>query len=87
MFPAPVGTIIVSEQEAAWIAERKMITDQIGATGMLAKRKDELKVLTLKSICARMKRDAVIDNESTEKVIFRSTTGEKLGSFDGKVFR
>ena len=87
MFPAPVGTIVVSEQEAAWIAERKMITDQIGDTGMLAKRKQELKVLTLKSICARLSRDAVIDDESTEKVIFRDEKGEKLGSYDGKTLR
>jgi hypothetical protein len=86
-FPAPKGTIVVSEQEEAWITERRMITEEIGASGRLGKRKEELRVLTLKSICARLKQDSVIDNESTEKVIFRNAKGDKLGSFDGKTFR
>jgi hypothetical protein len=86
-FPEPVGTIVVTEQEERWLVERKMITEEIGASGRLGKRKEELKVLTLKSICARLKQDAVIDNESTEKVVFRNAKGDKLGSYDGKTFR
>lgn len=86
-FPAPVGTIIVSDDEERWIVERKAITEEIGASGRLGKRKEELKILTLKSICARIGRDAVLDTESQEKVVFRSAKGDKLGSFDGKTFR
>jgi hypothetical protein len=86
-FPAPVGTIIVSEQEERWIIERKAITEEIGVSGRLGKRKEELRVLTLKSICTRIGRDAVLDTESQDKVVFRSAKGEKLGSFDGKTLR
>lgn len=85
-FPAPVGTIVLTEQEAAWITERKMITEEIGDTSPLAKRKRELARLTLDSVRSRME-CAVIDEESTEKVIFVDSTGKKLGSYDGKTFR
>jgi hypothetical protein len=86
-FPAPVGTIVVSEQEERWLTERKMISDEIKDSGRLGKRKEELKVLTLSSVCKRMGRDAVIDTESQDKVVFMSAAGKKLGSFDGKIFR
>lgn len=86
-FPEPVGTVVVSEQEAAWLAEYHSIGREISATGRLGRRRDELKVLALKSICQRMGRDSVLDDESQEKVIFRDAAGQKVGSFDGKTMR
>lgn len=83
-FPAPVGTIVVNDQIAAWIAERNAITDEIGGKGPLSKRKDELKVLILD--WAR-KQDATLDDESKEKTIFMSSDGRKIGSWNGKTFR
>jgi hypothetical protein len=83
-FPAPVGTIVVNDQIAAWIAERNAITDEIGGKGPLSKRKDELKVMILD--WAR-KQDATLDDESKEKTIFMSSDGRKVGSWNGKTFR
>ncbi len=86
-FPEPVGTIVLTEQEERWVSERKLIKDEIKESGRLGKRAEELKVLTLSSVCKRMGRDAVIDTESQDKVVFMSAAGKKLGSFDGKIFR
>jgi len=83
-FPAPVGTIVVTDQVAAWIAERNAITDEIGGKGPLSKRKDQLKVDILD--WAR-KQDATIDDESKEKTIFMSSDGRKIASWNGKTFR
>jgi hypothetical protein len=83
-FPAPVGTIVVTDQVAAWIAERNAITDEIGGKGPLSKRKDELKVLILDW---GRKQDATLDDESKEKTIFMSAEGRKLASWNGKTFR
>jgi predicted phage-related endonuclease len=85
-FPAPVGTIVLTEQEAAWITERKMITEEIGDSSPLAKRKRELARLTLDSVRSR-RGCAVIDEESQDKVVFVDSAGKKLGQYDGKTFR
>ena len=87
MFVAPVGTIIVSEQEERWLIERKTISEEISASGRLGKRKEELRVLALTSICKRIGRDSVLDAESQDKVVFRNSKGEKLGQYNGKVMR
>jgi hypothetical protein len=83
-FPAPVGTIVVTDQVAAWIAERNAITDEIGGKGPLSKRKDELKVLILDW---GRKQDATLDDESKEKTIFMSSEGRRLATWNGKTFR
>jgi len=83
-FPAPVGTIVVTDQIAAWIAERNAITDEIGGKGPLSKRKDQLKV---DIIDWARKQDATLDDESREKTIFMSQDGRKLASYNGKTFR
>jgi len=82
--PAPVGTIIVPEKYQKLLDEHKTIGKEIGGTGYLAKRRDQIKTELL--TWAR-KNEHIIDDDSTEKYIFRSETGDKLGSYNGKMFR
>lgn len=83
-FPEPVGTIVVDTELEAWIREYKDNKKEIGKSGPLSKRCDQLKVMILDK--AR-KLDPPIDDESREKTIFMSQDGKKLGQFDGKTFR
>jgi len=83
-FPAPVGTLIATDQIAAWIAERNAITDEIGGKGPLSKRKDQLKVDILNWARAQ---DAQVDDDSREKTIILSSDGRKLATWNGKTFR
>lgn len=85
-FPAPVGTIVVTEQEAAWLVERKMITEEISDTSPMARRKKALATLTLESIRSRIGA-AVMDSESTEKLVFVDSSGKKLGQYAKGIFR
>ncbi len=78
MITEPVGTIIVDDDTARWFTEYKSIGSEIGATGNLAKRRDQLKVLILKNARAL---ESTLDDESTDKWIFRDDKGEKLGSY------
>ena len=78
MITEPIGTIIVDDDTARWFKEYKSIGSEIGATGNLAKRRDQLKVLILKNARAL---EATLDDESTEKWIFRDDKGDKLGSY------
>lgn len=48
MITAPTGTIIVDNDTARWFKEFKDIGSEIGATGNLAKRREQLKTLILK---------------------------------------
>jgi predicted phage-related endonuclease len=84
LFPAPKGTVVADEQMQRWLTEHAEIGSEIGSTGRLAKRRDELRVLVLDT--AR-KLDAQLDDESREKTVFRDTEGKKLGQWNGKVFR
>ena len=77
-FPEPVGTIVVDDTVEMWISERDAITSEIGDGGTLAHRKEEL---TVKILGRVLKDKAVIDEESTEKVILRNATGKKLASY------
>jgi hypothetical protein len=77
-FPEPVGTIVVDDTVEMWIAEREAITSEIGDGGTLAHRKEEL---TVKILGRVLKDKAVIDEESTEKVILRNAAGKKLASY------
>ena len=47
LITAPTGTIIVDSNTARWFKEYKDLGSEIGATGNLAKRRDQLKVLIL----------------------------------------
>jgi len=78
MITEPVGTIVVDDDTARWFQEYKSIGSEIGATGNLAKRRDQLKVLILKNARAL---ESTLDDESTDKWIFRDDKGDKLGSY------
>ena len=78
MITEPVGTIVVDDDTARWFTEYKSIGSEIGTTGNLAKRRDQLKVLILKN--ARPL-ESTLDDESTDKWIFRDDQGNKLGSY------
>jgi len=78
MITEPVGTIIVDDDTARWFQEYKSIGFEIGKTGNLAKRRDQLKVLILENARAL---ESTLDDESTDKWIFRDDKGDKLGSY------
>jgi len=78
MITEPVGTIIVDDDTARWFKEYKSIGSEIGSGGNLAKRRDQLKVLILTNARAL---EATLDDESTDKWIFRDDKGDKLGSY------
>lgn len=84
LFPAPVGTLVVSDQIASQFKEYASINKEIGKSGHLSKRKDQLKTEILK-VC--LDKTTVADDESIEKVVFRDSAGNKCGQFDGKTFR
>ena len=74
----PVGTIICDTQMTAWFLEYKSINKEIGKTGNAQKRKDKLR---LRIMDKTRKLNAVIDDESQEKIIYRDTQGNKLGQY------
>lgn len=78
MITAPVGTIVVSGKIASYFKEYKDIGKEIGSTGPLSKRRDNLKTLILDEA-----RDveATLDDESTDKWVFRDDQGRKVGSY------
>jgi hypothetical protein len=78
MITAPTGTILIDDDTARWFKEYKDIGSEIGATGNLAKRRDQLKTLILKRAKAV---ESTLDDESTDKWIFRDGQGNKLGSY------
>ena len=82
-FPQPKGTIVADEQTARWASEYKAIGEEIGGTGRLARRREELKVLIVDWM---RNADKTIDDESRERTVLRDSTGTKLASFDGKTF-
>ncbi len=84
IWKAPVGTIIADNQLERWCSEYKGIGKELGTSGFLSKRKNELKVLILKTM---RKMDYEIDDESRDRTILRSQSGVKLISYTGKVFR
>jgi hypothetical protein len=84
LFPVPVGTIVCPDDVTAMFQERKSITEEIGIKGTLPMRKDEL---TRDILDWARKQDACFDDESRDKTVFMSRAGEKLGQWNGKMFR
>ena len=78
MITAPVGTIIVDADTARWFKERKDINSEIGKGGNLSKRSDQLKTLILDHARSL---ESTLDDESTDKWVFRDDKGNKLGSY------
>lgn len=83
-FPSPVGTIVCDDTLSAWIHEYRSIRDEIGTSGPLKKRQDQLKVFILDKARSL---DPPIDDDSMDKTIFMSRDGKKLASYNGKTFR
>ena len=86
--PEPKGTIIIPEEIENWIKEYKNINQEIGASGNLAKRKEQIKVnilAYLKSYSGMIK--VPVDKESEKKWVIKNQTGDNCASFDGKTFR
>ncbi len=84
VFTSPKGTLVVSADVAEWMREYRNINAEIGKSGHLEKRKDQLKTQIL--VFAK-KETTVADDESQEKIIFMDEAGHKVGQFDGKTFR
>lgn len=83
-FPTPKGTIIADEQVERWASEWKMIAEEIGDSGSMARRREELKMLMLSYMRSH---DSMIDDDSREKTVLVDSQGRKLAQFNGKVFR
>jgi hypothetical protein len=84
LFPEPKGTLIVGDEIASIMREYKDIGKEIGKSGHLAKRQQQLKTQILKFA---MDKTTVADDESVEKIVFRDESGNKVGQYDGKTFR
>jgi putative phage-type endonuclease len=83
MITAPSGTIVADVEMIRMFKEYNQIGKEIGASGHLAKRRDQLKKMILDS--ARQM-ESTLDDESTDKWIFRDDRGGKLGQY-GKTAR
>jgi hypothetical protein len=96
LFVEPVGTIVCDAAMTAWWREYDAIRKEIGQSGNAAKRQAKLKLRILNQaskICKpesrgllakAMEIKAVLDDESQEKVIFRDSSGNKLGQYSLK---
>lgn len=83
-FPQPVGTVVADEQLERWAREYREIGEEISPRGRLGKRREELKVLILKSMRSS---DRAFDDESRERTVLRDRQGQKLVQWNGKIFR
>jgi hypothetical protein len=88
LFPEPKKTIIVPDYIERKIIEHAGITEETNNT---KKRKERLKTIITKYAVEHIE-GGILDDESTEAVIFRNASGDKLASYakqkDGKlVFR
>jgi len=74
----PVGTILADETIERLMAEYKNIKSEIGGTGPLAKRAEQIKVAVLDYM---HNAGAVEDDESQDKWILRDQSGSKIASY------
>ena len=76
--PEPMGTIVADDTVERLASEYKNITEEIGASGVLAKRKEQIKV----EILNYMRHAGVVeDDESKDKWILRTQDGKKIASY------
>jgi putative phage-type endonuclease len=75
LMPEPKSTIIVPDLIERKIAEYKGINEE---TATAKKRKERLKTIITKYAAAN---EGTLDDESKEAVIFRNSSGDKLGSW------
>ncbi|MDR0475088.1 MAG: YqaJ viral recombinase family protein [Treponema sp.] len=81
LFTEPVGTIVCDTAMTAWWREYDAIRKEIGESGNAAKR---MKKLKLRILNETRKTNPVMDDESQEKVIYRDSSGNKLGQYSKK---
>lgn len=86
--PEPYGTIVLPEQIENWKKEYNDITKELGKSGSMERRREELKTAIGAFLVSRFKAAKPdVDPDSKDKFILRSQSGEKMGSFDGRTFR
>ena len=79
LIPNPAGTIVIKNSFLIkTLKEYTEITKEIGGSGILSKRKEQLKTVFLDRV---RKQIPVADEESTDKWIFLDEQGNKLGSW------
>ena len=84
LFPEPVGTVVCSDQVERWWLEYAAIGEEIGKSGPGEKRRLQIRGLILDDARTQKK---TLDDESTEKLVFMSSDGRKLGSYAKSGFR
>ena len=86
--PIASGTLVANENIERLASEYKNITEEIGNSGELAKRKNQLKIEILNYMIKQDDRvEKIIDDDSVDKFILRDRQGKKLFQYNGKVFR
>lgn len=80
----PIGTVIATEEVERLMAEYRDIKREISPTGPLGKRADMIRAAVLNYM---RKSPGVTDDDSVDKWILRSRTGQKIASWTGGVFR
>lgn len=84
----PIGTIIATPEIESLMVERKQIQSEIKGSGPLAKRAEMIKVQVLDYM--RTHGADAVDDDSVNKMILRSGSGEKLFSYgknkNGKLY-
>ena len=78
IIPNPCGSIVVTEVIEDMFLEYKDINKELSQSGTMAKRKNQLKALILEQ---SRKLDSVLDDESTNKIIFYNKQGKKIGVY------
>jgi hypothetical protein len=81
LFPEPKTTIIVPEYIGRKLSEYKLIVEE---TAQAKKQKERIKTIAAKYAA---KHGGTLDDESREAVIFRNSSGKKLGQWTRKSFR
>jgi len=74
----PIGTIIADEHMERVVSEYKNIKSEIGDSGTLAKRIDQIKVDILKFMESA---SSVVDDDTKDKWILRDRAGNKIASY------
>ncbi|MBE9572476.1 MAG: YqaJ viral recombinase family protein [Proteobacteria bacterium] len=84
LFPEPKGDLVVPEDVQNMLREYRDLGRELGTAGHLKKRQTVLKTNILKFA---KDQTTVADDDAIERVNFLDDCGNKLGSFNGKMFR
>ncbi len=84
IFPKPKGDLVVPEDVQNMLREYRDLGKELGTGGHLKKRQTVLKTQILKFA---KDQTTVADDDAVEKITFLDGSGNRLGSFNGKLFR